>query len=193
MKKHGPPPQGKPRTWLITALLAALSVGYVVFIFLPLQRNIRAIKSELQEKRQHVMQAQSLNGAIARAHLQLASTREVALQWQEGAPQADELAQHFARVTQHAQATGVTISRFEPQPAVSMQTLSSHNVGVHFLAGFPQAFQFLSKLEQLPGTVWIRDVRLTRADGESGSTPTRENVAGELTLTIFVDRAIYSD
>ena len=40
----------------------------------------------------------------------------------------------------------------------------------------------LARLEALPGTLWVRDLRLT-ANSESDNT-----LRGELTLTIFVDR-----
>jgi Tfp pilus assembly protein PilO len=186
-KKPAKPQSGKPRTWMITALLAALAVSYVIFIFLPMQRSIRTLRSELQEKRQHVLQGQSLTAPILRSRQQLAETKEVCLQWQAAAPSAGELAQHFARITQQAKAAAVTVGRFEPQPAVEMQMLSQHNVTVHFQGSFAQTFDFLARLEQLPGTVWFRDMRLTGGDEK------QPGLQGELTLTIFVDRADYAD
>jgi Tfp pilus assembly protein PilO len=187
MKKTSPQPAGKPRTWLITALLAAMAVGYVVFVFLPLQKKIRVLRSDLQEKRQHVVQAQSLTGTIERAKQQLAHTREVSLSWQAGAPSAAELARHFANITQHARTAGVKVGRFEPQPAVEMEVLAQHTVNLHFQGQFQQAFDFIARLEQLPGSVWFRDVKLFVPD------PTTPQLQGELTLTIFVDRADYAD
>jgi len=186
-KKLSPPSSSKPKTWLITALLAALAVGYTVFVFLPLQRSIGRLRSELQEKRQHVVHGQSIAGTILRARQQLAQTTEVGQQWQAGAPTPAELAQHYSSISQHARAAGVKVERFEPQPAAEMQVLAQHNVTMHFEAPFAQAFDFLARLEQLPGTVWFRDVRLFVADEKS------QLVQGELTLTIFVDRADYSD
>ena len=46
-------------------------------------------------------------------------------------------------------------------------------------------FDLLQRLEALPGTLWVRDLRL-HASTERDST-----LRGELTLTIFVDRADY--
>lgn len=180
-------PAGKPQTWLITGLLASLAIGYVVFVFLPLQRSIYVLRSELQEKRQHVVQSQSLTGPLERARQQLAQTKEASLRWKEGAPTTAELAKHFASITQHAQAAGVKVGRFEPQPTVDLQVLSQHIVTLHFEGQFEQAFDFLARLEQLPGTIWFRDVRLSLADEKL------QTLQGELTLTIFVDRADYVD
>lgn len=180
-------PKGKPKTWLITALLAAFAIAYVVFIFLPMQRAISELSAEFQEKRQQVVHAQSLAGPIVQARQRLVETRNVCVSWREGAPNPSELAQHFASLSQQAQEAGVTIERFDPQLAAEMQVLSQHNVTLQFRGEFAQVFDFLARLEKLPGAAWFRDVRLTTSDS------TGQTVQGELTLTIFVDRADYSD
>jgi Tfp pilus assembly protein PilO len=180
-------PAGKPRTWLITALLAAAAVAYVVFIFLPVQRSIRALSSRLQEKRQQVVQAQSLNRPLVQARQRLVETRNVCLQWREQAPRPQDIAQHFATLTQQAQDAGVAIVRFDPQAGTDLAVLSQHHVVLHFRGEFAQVFDFLSRLERLPTPLWVRDVRLAVSE-EPGQA-----LQGELTLTIFVDRADYSD
>jgi len=45
----------------------------------------------------------------------------------------------------------------------------------------------LHRLEALPGTLWVRDLRL------HASTEGSNTLRGELTLTIFVDRTDYSN
>jgi len=45
----------------------------------------------------------------------------------------------------------------------------------------------LLRLEALPGTIWVRDLKLY-ANNETDNT-----LRGELTLTIFVDRADYAN
>ena len=134
-----------------------------------------------------MVQGQSLAGPILRCRQQLTETNEVCLQWQTAAPSPGDLAQHLARVTQQAKAAAVTVERFEPQAALEMQVLSQHNVSVHFQGSFSQVFEFLARLEQLPGTVWFRDVRL------AGGSEKQQALQGELTLTIFVDRTDYAD
>jgi Tfp pilus assembly protein PilO len=187
MKKPSPPAPGKPRTWLITALLAAISVAYVVFVFLPTQRSIRLLSAELQQKRQELVQAQSLARPIQHAKERLQQTREVCLQWQEGAPTQGTLAIHFASLSRQAQEAGVTIERFDPQLAAEMQVLSQHNVNLQFQGEFAHLFDFLSRLERLPAAIWIRSVQVSVAPDDTAT------LQGELTLTIFVDRSDYSD
>jgi Tfp pilus assembly protein PilO len=186
-KTYSPSTTGKPRTWLITALLAAVSVAYAVFIFLPIQRSIRALSADLQQKRQELVQAQSLARPIEQAKERLSETREVCLQWQEAAPTPASLAMHFASLTQHAEDAGVVIERFDPQLAAEMQVLSQHNVTLQFHGEFAKVFEFLSRLENLPATIWFRNLQLTQVQ------PGSATLQAELTLTIFVDRSDYSD
>ena len=188
MKKATPAATpGKPRTWLITALLAAASVAYVVFVFLPVQRSIRQLSAELQQKRQELVQAQSLTRPIAYARQRLAETREVCLQWQEGAPTPGNLAIHFASFTQLAEDAGVVIERFDPQLSTQMQILAQHNLTLQFHGEFPQVFEFLSRLESLPAAIWFRNLQVSRVQ------PGDATLQAELTLTIFVDQSDNSD
>lgn len=188
MKKPAPPAaSGKPHTWMITALLAAISVAYVVFIFLPVQNSIRLLSAELQQKRQELVQAQSLARPIDYARQRLGETRDVCLQWKEGAPTPEDLALHFASVTKHADEAGVEIERFDPQLAAQMQVLAQHNITLQFHGEFPAVFDFLSRLERLPAAIWFRNLQISQA--QAG----KEILRAELTLTIFVDHSDNTD
>ena len=178
---------GKPQTWLITALLAAAAIAYVVFIFLPFQRSINQLQQQVQERRQQIMQAQSLAGTVAQARIRLASAREVSQQWRADAPRQAQLITHYASLTQQAEEAGVAIDRLDPLPAVELNLIAQQNVTMQFHAPFAAVFDLLHRLEALPGTLWVRDLRL-HASSESDNT-----LRGELTLTIFVDRADYAN
>ncbi len=177
----------KPQTWLITALLAAGAVAYVVFVFLPFQRTIGALRDQVQERTQQIVQAQSLVGTVAQARVRLTAAREVSEKWRAEAPRQAQLVTHFASLTQKAEEAGVAIDRLDPLPAVELNLLAQQNVSMQFHGPFSAMFDFLHRLEALPGTLWVRDLRL-QASTENDST-----LRGELTLTIFVDRADYAN
>jgi Tfp pilus assembly protein PilO len=179
--------KNKPKTWVITALLAALAVAYVVFVFIPCQRSIGLLQSQVQERQQQILHAQSLARPLVQARERLAMTREVNRQWRDEAPRPTELISHLASLTRQAAAAGVTIDRLDPLPAAEMKVVAQQNVTLVFQGGFAQAFDWLARLESLPGTIWVRDLRMTAAN------ETENQLRGELTLTIFVDRAVYSD
>jgi Tfp pilus assembly protein PilO len=176
-----------PKTWLITGLLAAAAVAYVVFIFLPLQRSIVVLQGQVQERRQQIMQSQNLAGTVAQARVRLTSARDVGQRWRADAPRQAQLITHYASLTQQAEQAGVAIDRLDPLPAVELNLLAQQNVSMAFHAPFAAIFDLVRRLEALPGTIWIRDLRL-QANGENENT-----LRGELTLTIFVDRADYAN
>jgi Tfp pilus assembly protein PilO len=171
-----------PRSWMITALLASLAVAYVTFVLVPAQAEITALRGRLNERRQHILQANGLALPVGRAAEQLTKTREVSAAWRKAAPSPSELSTCFASLSAEAQAAGVSIERFDPHSTSDMQALAQHGVAVHFRGGFPQAFDFLRRIEELPATIWLPSLRLT-SDRMNGATP-----RGELVLTIFVDR-----
>jgi Tfp pilus assembly protein PilO len=188
MKKQVPTRHsGKPKSWLTTALLAAVALAYLFFVFLPGQESIGELRAQVQERHQQILQAQSLTRTVALAHERLAAAQDVGQQWRADAPRHSELISHFASLTQQAEAAGVAIDRFDPLPAVELNLISMQSVTLQFHAPFAALFELLTRLEGLPGTLWVRDLRLHAANENDNA------LRGELTLTIFVDRTDYSN
>jgi Tfp pilus assembly protein PilO len=179
---------GKPqRTWLITGLVAAGSLAYVFLVFLPAQRSIQSLRSQIREREQQILHADTLVGPLHQATLRLASTREVSQQWKTAIPSQKQITEQYARLSVAAQEAGVAIERFDPQPPTEIQLLALHGVVVQFQGEFSQVFDFVRRVEAQPGTIWMPHFRVS-GDGQTGNT-----LRGELTLTIFVDRADYAD
>jgi Tfp pilus assembly protein PilO len=187
MKKPLSTKKGRPQTWLITLLLAAAAIAYVVFLFLPSQRSIDELRSQVQERRQQIMQSQSLTRTVSHAHQRLTAAQGIGQEWRTMAPRQAQLVTHFARLTQQAEAAGVALDRLDPLPAVELNLIAQQNVTMQFHAPFAATFDLLKRLETLPGTLWVRDLRL-HANSDADNT-----LRGELTLTIFVDRADYAN
>lgn len=186
-KKTATRRSGKPKTWLITALLAAIAVAYVIFVFLPGQHSIGELRAKVQEHRQQILQAQSLTRTVALAHQRLQSAREVGQQWRADAPRQADVVLHYKSLSEQAEAAGVVIERLDPVPAVELNLVAQQNVTLQFQGPFAAVFDLLRRLENLPGTIWTRELRL------SAHSPSGKSLRGEMTLTIFVDRAVYAD
>jgi hypothetical protein len=183
MKARPTKKPGQPKTWLITGLLAAGAIAYVVFLFLPGQRAIDKVRADVHERRQQIMQAQSLLGTVAAARLRLTAAQEVGQQWRATAPRQAQLVTHIARLTRQADEAGVAIDRLDPATFVERNLVAEQNITLQFHSRFPAVFDLLSRLESQPGTLWIRSLTLHRNRDDDNL------LRGELTLTIFVDRA----
>ena len=176
-----------PRSWLITALLASLAVAYVAFVFVPAQGAIGKLRGQLNERRQHILQAQGLVLPVEQMARHVVQTRAVSDAWREATPSPAELSDTFARLTAEAKAAGVDIERLDPLPPAELQMLSQHAVNVQFRGQFAHVFDFLRRIELLPGTIWVSNLRMAGDQAGSGT------LRGELNLTIFVDRTGSTD
>jgi Tfp pilus assembly protein PilO len=167
--------------------MGAGAIAYVVFVFLPLRRSIDNVRLQIQDRREQIMQAQSLTAAVGQTKLQLAAVRQVSHDWRTHAPRQAQLITYYASLTQQAHEAGVAIDRLDPMPANDLGLLGRQNVVMQFHAPFSAVFDLLHRLETLPGTIWIRDLRLQASDDSSAT------LRAELTLTIFADRADYTN
>ncbi|MCI0358695.1 MAG: type 4a pilus biogenesis protein PilO [Planctomycetaceae bacterium] len=181
------PERRAPRSWLITALLASLAVAYVSFVFVPAQAEITTLRGRLNERRQHILQASGLVLPVEQAVQHLAKTKQISANWHAAAPNPAQLSQCFASLSAEAKAAGVAIERFDPKDSTEMQVLAQQVVTVHFQGAFAQVFDFVRRLEQLPATIWIGELRL------NNDQPGGLSLRGELNVTIFVDRADSAD
>jgi Tfp pilus assembly protein PilO len=178
---------GKPKTWLITGLLGALAVAYLVLGFMPAQRRIRELRGQVEERRQQIVQFQSMVRAVQHARQRLSQAEEICQRWRSQSPRPTQIAAQLAQITHVAEAAAVAIDRLDPQPTVELNLLAQQHVTLQFHGPFPAVFDWLQRLETLPGTLWIRDLKL-HVPAEHDTTP-----RGELTLTIFVDRSDYAN
>ena len=175
----------KHRSWIITSAIAAVSLGYTFLLFLPGQRSIDELRSKLRNRQEFISQAQGLNLAIQAAEEEAEHADEFSRAWESNAPDDEQLARLFARMTRLAREAGTTALRFEPQEVVPMHSLKRVPVRLGAQGTFQQIFGMLEGLESLPQTIWVKEMRL-HATGENGG-PLR----CELNLEVFtVNRAI---
>ena len=180
-------PITKPRSWIVTSLLSAVAVAYVVFVFLPGQRAIGGMRKQLHEKQQYVVQADRLTFAIQKATDDLQAAHDYAEEWRTAAPSEAKLAATFGRITERAQQAGLNVHRFDPRPVVKFDSIWQAPISLVAEGDFQQIFEFVRLVEAMPGTVWVQDLRLesdAKADGR---------LRCELTLTVFADNRDFSE
>ena len=145
------------------------------------------LRRERNEKQQLILQSTILSSPLAGAEARLEATRQCALAWKQDAPARHETVATYARLAEEAKAAGVTLRRFDPLPSVDRKLVGEHNLQLAWEGSFTQIFDFLRRVEQLPPTIWLRQMNLSSAN-DGGKTLT-----GELTLTIFMDLAENAD
>lgn len=177
----------KPKSLLLTVLISGSALAYAFFVFLPTQRSIASIRSELAEQRNDVLELGSLENKIVGLDRRLAAVRATIDSWHEHAPTAQETATFIGVVSQLAQQAGARVDHITPRSVVKLAALQQHPADVIVEGDFVQIADFLRRLEQRPETIWVTRLNLS-ASGEAGA-----NVRCELSFIVFADNPGDSD
>ena len=175
------------RHWKTIVLTLGAAGTYAFLCYLPGEAALDGLRAELAAAAESIQQAETFAPAIEATRQQTDITRQYVQKWEESAPSEDELSELFGRINRLAEQSGVTTTRFEPQPAVPYDTLCRLPVEMACAGSFAEICRFLQALERLEETIWIGELRM-RQDGED-----EEDLGCELTLDVFADNPDGSD
>ncbi|MBI1901785.1 MAG: type 4a pilus biogenesis protein PilO [Planctomycetia bacterium] len=172
--------------WVLTAALLALALAYYFLSYRPAGRKIAAMKADLAMIQQTLADAAVLPAHIGRVSAELKETGQFVQEW-ASASRRDELPAVLGRITAALAEAGVRTVQFTPEPAVEHAVIEKVPLTVSVEGTLEQLADVLSKLEALPTTVWIEELKVLRSR-EDGET-----LACELKLAIFADKSNVSD
>lgn len=173
--------------WMFTAAISAGVAAYVFLIFLPNERATAKLRDDLEQMRLFVAESGHVEAQIATAQRQLERTQAFGDHWRQAAPDETRLAHVFVTVTEGAEAAGVQIVRFEPQPAQRMAMLDRVPVEMACEGSYHELHAFLASLESLAADFWIDSLKLEPVT--NGETRLR----GEFQLVFFAGQWKDSD
>lgn len=177
----------KPKSWILTVLISGTALAYAFFVFLPAQKSIASLRSELTQQRKAVLELGSLETEIVDLERRIAAVRTTLDAWDRHAPTEQETATFIGVVSQLAQQAGARVDRITPRGVVDMQALRQQPADLTVEGGFVQIADFLRLLEQRPETIWLTRLNLTASSEDRGS------VRCELSFTVFTDNPGNSD
>jgi Tfp pilus assembly protein PilO len=155
-------------SWFVTVPLLAGSLAFVFWFYRPTQSQIRDMQAELAEKQTALDAAGSLPAQLERANHELAETRVFVTAWRQTTSD-HKLAEVCGDLAGLVTAAGAKTTKLEPEPAVRYHYLTKVPLTLACEGTFPQIYGLLHQLEQMPQTVWIEDLRITR-EGKTAAT-----------------------
>ncbi len=179
-------PQGPPG-WLVTGGMACIALGYVVLAYLPSQKAMNSMRQQLVEKQEYITKTDRLFATATATRTQLEQTGSWVKQWQQDAPDPQQADRLPSQISLQANQAGVRILRLEPQAVKQHGLVAEYPVLVSVEGSFEGIFNFCKGVEELPQTIWLRNVNLQRP-GELGG-----NLRCDMTLTILGDLADKAD
>jgi Tfp pilus assembly protein PilO len=176
--------QGK---WLLPLATVAVGIAYFVLLFLPNRRSIGELAEQVACKQQAVVQVAQGSQALLTTQKEIQRATAYVAVWQSALPREGSLARLFRRIGGLARSSHVSMTRMAPQEPLAMARLRRVSVLMGCTGSFSQIADFLQRLEKLPQSLWINDLRL------EGSGKDGRFMKCEMTLEIFADNLEISD
>lgn len=140
---------------------AAGAGAYVVLAFLPVQRSNERLCDELRGKQEFITRLEGMRATILRTEEELRLAQQYVDAWRDAVPAQSELSTLYGRIHAALKDSGAAVSRFEPMQPQPLATHTRIPVTVTGIGDFEQITRGLLRLEQLPATVWVDELRLT--------------------------------
>jgi Tfp pilus assembly protein PilO len=147
----------------------------------PRQKSILSMRRQLAEKRAVIAKRNGQGPSLSQVQTDHDRARAFADEWQKAAPVDGHLVGVVGKLSSIASETGVRVNRLSPQDKVEMAVLSEHSLRLALEGDFHQLAEFVSRLETLRETIWIRQLAM-KQKSEDGNT-----VECELMLSVFAD------
>ncbi len=187
------------RTLIVTISLPAVAIGYVVFFFLPGQKEIGRLRDEFHQRQNFALEADRLTMAIRKVENDRAGAQNFIATWRELAPAQGKLAPIYGAVSQLAQDSGTSITRLDPQQTIQLETIGHSSFAIELKGNFSQIAEFVRGIEMRPETIWITDLMIEPAQrdsnravggvpGKPGAGNNGQLLSAKITLRVFADK-----
>ena len=103
-------------SWLVTLPLVAISAAYLWLVFLPGQRSISALETELADKRAFIASGAHVADCRAQFEYKLADLQAYCKRWEPKASDSAQLAALYGEIAELLKASGVATTHFSPGP-----------------------------------------------------------------------------
>ena len=174
-------------SWIVILPLAAIAGGYVFLFFLPGRRAIAELRQQVRAKQDFVAEADKLQQTLRETKHEMEKTQAYVAACRRRIPDEKELGAVFGQIHQVADAAGIRVTRFDPQPPVVYEQLRRVPVLIGCIGSFAQMYEFVRNLEALPTLLWVGTLK-TEKDGRNV-----KNVQCEIGLAIFAGNSEHSD
>ena len=140
--------------------MLGIGAAYVLLLFLPNYRQLNKQRELIQLQQDFIDKTEGLKGEISELQAQVSQTQDFCQQWLEKAPGDADIPQIHKRVSECVTRSGATVTGFDPQPALTLDTLDRIPLTVRAAGDFSQIHDMLARLEAMPETLWLENLRM---------------------------------
>jgi Tfp pilus assembly protein PilO len=173
--------------WTVIVPLTAAIVTYLVFVFFPQMREIRALREDIAQKQSYLGGIAQRTAREAAVDAEEATTREYVTRLRGTAAAPSDVAALFAAVAERLKTAGVTTTIFRPEAKQSFVAVDRIPLSIGCTGEHDRLQSMLAGIERMNQRVWIDEFVLERGkENEEGMTC-------EVKLAIFVNNFEISD
>lgn len=189
MKKPSSKLKRKIKNSNLIVILPMIGVGvaFLLLLFLPKFRAMNRQRELIKMQKDYIAQTASLEGEISEIQARVKQTEKYCQDWESKAPLDADIPQIHREINKCVSQVGATVTGFDPQPAVPLNTLNRVPLTLRAAGTFAQMHGLLAKLEAMPETIWLEDLRLKAAGKDT------EKMDCEITLVVFAKKSEKSD
>ncbi|HHM11923.1 MAG TPA: hypothetical protein ENJ16_00095 [Planctomycetaceae bacterium] len=158
--------------WM-TSLLAAGSLLYTLFVFLPGQRTLSELREKLRRQQEFVVASERLKSTISLTKAQLTQVQDYCARWDCNRPLARRLPEFLARITGAADRNRVTLVRLMPARSEDFSTFERITLEVSVTGPLDGVLGLLKEVDRLPELHWVEHLEIRRVfegEGQVDST-----------------------
>ncbi|MCA9179453.1 MAG: hypothetical protein KDB14_33590 [Planctomycetales bacterium] len=183
--------------WIRRLLLGGAylsAIVYFSFQFLPHEADLRSRYVLLNQRECLVKQAGAIPMQLTQLHTEMEETRAFCVSWQSNLTRCGELPDELTRIAEQAEAHGVKVVEFKPQPAATACTeLKQARLRLVVATTYPQLLEFLAELERGQPTLWVERMSIREKQASQNEQDNRATLSCELEFAVFADNSADSD
>lgn len=169
-------------------LSLSLALGaYLVLVFFPGMREIRALHADTAVKRSQTAEALRQAGRLPEIEREVTAVRDFLKSAGESSCTTHEIGRAFGTIAELVKTSGAAVTVFRPEPKESLATIDRARLLLGCRGTYAQLQSLLSSIEELPLRIWVEELVLEKGSSEG------DIVACEVKLAIFADKAEISD
>jgi Tfp pilus assembly protein PilO len=171
----------KHESYIVIAVVVGVAVVYTFAAFFPQMRAIRAVRQEICEKQQFIMQTDKLRPLLTDQQKLIAATEAHLLEASGILIAPENLSKAYGEISRLCSEAGTQTARFEPLAAETFDTFRKVPLGLSVTGSTHQIESLLASLEGLPQLIWVEKLRM------DGPSEAGGNTSCHMDLALFVD------
>ena len=177
----------RKRSWLTFAVMGGVLACYAYFFYLPANRKMAEMKSELSDAELQAQGTVPMIAALGATQKKLDAVVDYTGAWKTAAPSEHEISEVFERIHEVTRLAETRTTRFQPQSMVAYETFRRVPVSMECEGSFAQLAAVLTALENMREPIWLRSIEIEPSGQDS------EVARAEISLDVFADNLEDSD